>query len=77
MMAYESKNAGADRNLLLQRNDEKKMRKMSVDNLSPLSTLILITAEGFEGIPGALLIAVGGAESFSSFGFYSLDFSNK
>ena len=74
MMAYESKNAGADRNLLLQRNDEKKM---SVDNLSPLSTLILITAEGFEGIPGALLIAVGGAESFSSFGFYSLDFSNK
>ena len=45
MMAYESKNAGADRNLLLQRNDEKKM---SVDNLSPLSTLILVAGVGLE-----------------------------
>ena len=45
MMAYESKNAGADRNLLLQRNDEKKM---SVDNLSPLSTLTVVRWKGLE-----------------------------
>ena len=40
-------------------------------------SLYLITADGFAGIDGRLLIAVGEADSFRRFGFYSLDFSNK
>ena len=40
-------------------------------------SLYLITAEGFEGIDGTLMAAVGEAASFNRFGFYSLDFSKK
>ena len=40
-------------------------------------SLFIIAAEGFDGIDGTLLIAVGEAESFRRFGFYSLDFSKK
>ena len=40
-------------------------------------SLFLIKAEGFDGIDGTLLTAVGGREDFTRFGFYSLDFSNK
>ena len=40
-------------------------------------SLYLIMAEGFSGIDGRLLTAVGNADSFRRFGFYSLDFSKK
>lgn len=40
-------------------------------------SLYLILAEGFPGVDGKLLTAVGEADSFRRFGFYSLDFSNK
>ena len=38
-------------------------------------SLLLCRCEGFGGIPGELLIAVGEADSFRRFGFWSLDFS--
>ena len=37
----------------------------------------LLIAEGFEGIGGTLMIAVGSPEDMSRFGFWSLDFSGK
>ena len=40
-------------------------------------SLYLITAEGFRGIDGAVLVAVGEAACFRRFGFYSLDFSKR
>ena len=39
--------------------------------------VFVIKADGFEGVDGTLLIAVGNSESFAKFGFYSLDFSKK
>lgn len=40
-------------------------------------TVYLMTAQGFPAIGGTLLVAVSDTISFSRFGFYSLDFSNK
>ena len=40
-------------------------------------SLWLFMCEGFEGVDGVLMAAVGPSDSFSRFGFYSLDFSNK
>ena len=40
-------------------------------------SLYLISVEGFAGVEGRLLTAVGEADSFRRFGFFSLDFSNK
>lgn len=40
-------------------------------------SVYLISAEGFPGIGGTLLIAVGESEKFRRFGFYSLDFSKR
>ena len=40
-------------------------------------TVHILIAEGFEGIGGTLMIAVGSPEDMSRFGFWSLDFSGK
>ncbi len=40
-------------------------------------SVYLITAEGFPGVEGMLLVAVAPSDSFRRFGFYSLDFANK
>ena len=40
-------------------------------------TVCLMQANGFNGIDGALLIAVADAAAFPKFGFYSLDFANR
>ncbi|MBQ3418126.1 MAG: hypothetical protein IJH32_09895 [Ruminococcus sp.] len=40
-------------------------------------SLCLFAAQEFPGLGGILLIAVGEADSFKHFGFYSLDFSKK
>ena len=64
-------------NRLSERCSSCKLNRLtSLWNLNKES-LFLIKAEGFDGIDGALLIAVGRSEGFARFGFYSLDFSNK
>lgn len=40
-------------------------------------TLYLIKSEGFDGLDGTLVTAVGKREEFARFGLYSLDFTNK
>ena len=60
----------------------EKCRACSVTLLTSLwsvdkESLYLFAVNGFEGIEGSLLIAVGEADSFRRFGFYSLDFSKK
>ena len=40
-------------------------------------SLYLLGIEGFEGVDGTLLIALGEADSFCRFGFFSLDFLSK
>ncbi len=40
-------------------------------------SVLLISAEGFSGIDGTLLVAIAESSMFRRFGFYSLDFSNK
>ena len=52
------------------------IRLTSLWNLEKES-VYLIFSEGFSGIEGALLTAVGEASQFKRFGFYSLDFSKK
>ena len=40
-------------------------------------TVCLMAAEGFDGVEGTLLLAIGDAAAFSRFGFYSLDFARR
>ena len=40
-------------------------------------SILLISAEGFPGVEGALLVAIADPSQFRRFGFYSLDFANK
>ncbi len=40
-------------------------------------SVYLIAAEGFQNIPGTLLLAVSDSAAFARFGFFSLDFSRK
>lgn len=39
-------------------------------------SVLLILADGFPGVDGEVIFAVGESDSFRRFGFYSLDFSN-
>ena len=64
-------------NRLNERCESCKLTKLTALWSLNKESLFVIKAEGFEGIDGALLTAVGGREEFSRFGFYSLDFANK
>lgn len=64
-------------NRLRERCAAIKVARLSSEWSIEHESLYLLYAEGFTGIEGPLLIAVGEADSFRRFGFFSLDFSQK
>lgn len=62
-------------NRLRERCAECKVTKLTYDWSLDHETVCLMTAQGFDGIEGTLLLAVADAAVFPRFGFYSLDFS--
>lgn len=64
-------------NRLSERCERCKVTLLTYEWSLNKETVYLMTAQGFPSIGGTLLIAVSDTVSFSRFGFYSLDFSNK
>ena len=64
-------------NRLYEHSSSCKVTRLTSEWSLEKESLYLIRMEGFKGIDGALLVAVGEADQFRRFGFYSLDFSKK
>lgn len=64
-------------NRLSERCNSYSITKLTSVWSAKKESVYLIEAKGFPGVEGTVLIAVGAAEDFFRFGFYSLDFSSK
>ena len=64
-------------NRLYERSESCKVTRLTSQWSVRHEKVYLVRCEGFKGIGGTLMAAIGEAEDFSRFGFYALDFASK